>query len=132
MESFAVPVIIIEAAARTIQTIVGHLVHDVIDQVGVLSHGGSGNRLIADHFRRNLCLADCVYFRKIRLGTGIRINRIVHFQFPFVGVFAGFGIFGFKHVRTSVNAPDLEGIRIAGGIVRRLCKQDAFATDVLV
>jgi len=150
MESFAVPVIIIEAAARTIQTIVGHLVHDVIDQVGVLSYGGSGNRLIADHFRRYFNFAvrsghrvrpqirDIRQVRHFGIGTlirfhaGIVVCRIVHFQFPFVGVFAGFGIFGFKHVRTSVNAPDLEGIRIALRIVLRLCKQDAFAAYIFV
>jgi len=49
-----------------------------------------------------------------------------------VGVLAGFGIFGFKHIRTSVNAPNLERIRIAGGIVCRLSKQDAFAAYIFV
>ena len=158
MESFAVPIVIVETAARTIQTIVGHLVHDVIDQVGVLSHGGSGNRLIADHFRRNLCLAagsghrvrpQIRDIRQVRIGNirqirhfgigtlirfhaGVVVCHIVHLQFPFVGVFAGFGIFGFKHVRASANAPDLEGILVALRIVRRLCKQNAFAADIFV
>ena len=128
-EAFAVPIVVVEAAARTIRTTAGRLSEHVVDHAAGLLKRRRRKRAVGNHFaiyrvgrfirsRRRLNVRHFGIGTFTRFYAGVVVCRIVHLQFPLVGVLAGFGIFGFKHVRTSVNAPDLEGIRIALRIVR--------------
>ncbi len=112
--SFAVPVVILNAAFLTTDASVLNLAADVADHAFGLFQRRYRQALIGNHFRRHFAIVNrrCRLDRNIRnLGNirfliRIRINLFVHHQRPLILPFPQLMINNIKHIRAGINTRD--------------------------